>query len=169
MTEGSSPGQDPEGQPVEGAGRPAALPWAPEQLERLDVARELRIAVPRGDEEPAPGTPVWVVRVGDEVFVRSWHRRSTGWFGRAVARGRARVHVPGVEADVVVVDLTASPAPGGGASPPLEELLDDVDAAYRAKYGAGGGTAGMVTEEARATTLRLDRLPVRREATRPDA
>ena len=80
---------------------------------------------------------------GGQVYVRSWHRRDTGWFGQAVRSLRARVHVPGLEADVTVEDI-------GDAS---ADVTAGVDAAYRAKYGGGAGS--MVTAAAAATTLRL--------------
>jgi hypothetical protein len=51
-----------------------------------------------------------------------------------------------VEIDVVVEDAGEDPA----------ELRASVDAAYRAKYGRDGASAGgMVTDDAAATTLRL--------------
>ncbi|CAN5396011.1 DUF2255 family protein [soil metagenome] len=112
----------------------------------MDEATELEIAVRRADGTLHRQVPIWVVRVGEQVFVRSWYRRDTGWFGRAVASGRARIQVPGLESDVSVEDL-------GGAS---TDLLDEVDSAYRAKYGPGG-SGSMVSDDARATTLRLSR------------
>jgi hypothetical protein len=104
-------------------------------------------------------TTVWVVCVGQGVFVRSWHRRETGWFGRAVTTGRARIRAIGLETDVAVVDLGRT-GDRSGEEPQLQgELFDEVDSAYRTKYGAfGDATVGaMVSAHARVTTLRLDR------------
>ena len=78
----------------------------------------------------------------DEVYVRTWHRRDTGWFGRAVASGRARIGAEGLESDVLVEDI-------GG------DLRPAVDAAYLATYGRAGGADRMVDDAAAATTLRL--------------
>jgi hypothetical protein len=117
-------------------------PWSADALEHLGAAGELEIAVRRADGTVRPWTPIWVVRVDDQVYVRSWHRRDTGWFGDAVRSGRARIRVPGVEADVTVTDVGAGDSAG-------------VDAAYRAKY-SDAGSASMVTLSAAATTLRLD-------------
>ena len=83
----------------------SARPWSTEQLQFLDAAVELDIAVPRPDGALGRWTTVWVVCVGQGVFVRSWHRRDTGWFGRAATTGRARIRVTGLETDVAVVDL----------------------------------------------------------------
>jgi hypothetical protein len=121
--------------------------WTPEQLQRIDGSDELEIASRGGDGTLRPFVPIWVVRVDDQVYVRTWHRRATGWFGRVLDARRARVRVPGLEADVVVEDVGAGPG----------ELRSQVDAAYRAKYGRyGDGTVGqMVADEAVAATLRL--------------
>jgi hypothetical protein len=121
------------------------MSWTPEQLARVDAARELDVAVRRADGTLGPWTPVWVVQVGGGVYVRTWHRRDTGWFGRALSTRRARVRIPGVEVDVRIEDV------GVG----LSGLREDVDNAYRAKYG-GGSSANMVGDEAAAATLRFD-------------
>ena len=39
--------------------------WTTEQLERIDTADELEIAVRRDDGTLRPWLPLWVVRVGD--------------------------------------------------------------------------------------------------------
>ncbi len=121
--------------------------WTPEELRRIDGSDELEIASRRADGTLRHFVPIWVVRVDDQVFVRTWHRRTTGWFGRVLDTRRARVRVPGLEADVVVEDVGAGPG----------ELRSQVDAAYRAKYGRyGDGSVGpMVADEAVAATLRL--------------
>ena len=120
------------------------MSWTPEQLARIDAAREIEIAVRRADGTLRPWTPIWVVHVFGEVYVRTWYRRDTGWFGHALRRRRARVRIPGVEVDVRIEDVGVGPS----------GLRADVDAAYRDKYG-GGSTGNMVEDEAAATTLRL--------------
>jgi len=120
------------------------MTWSPEQLDRIGGARELEIAVCRTDDTLGPWKPIWVVRVAEEVYVRTWYRRSTGWFGHALRSHRARIRVTGVEADVRVEDVGVGPS----------GLRAAVDDAYRKKY-RGGSTSDMVGDEAAATTLRL--------------
>jgi hypothetical protein len=121
--------------------------WTPEQRQRIDGSDELEIASRRADGSLRPFVPIWVVSAEGLVYVRTWHRRPTGWFGHVLETGRARVRVPGLEADVVVEDVGAGPG----------ELRSQVDAAYQAKYGRYGVATinRMVTDEAAAATLRL--------------
>jgi len=119
-----------------------ASDWTVEQLKCIDAAQELEIASRSSDGKLRRWLPIWVVCVDGRVYVRTWYRRSTGWFGDAVETRAARIRVPGFEADVSVEDL-------GDRAP-----TDAVNHAYVAKYG-DGGTGGMTTAEAVAATLRL--------------
>ena len=102
--------------------------WTPEELRRIGAAHELQIASRRADGTLRGWVPIWVVSTGGQVYVRTWYRRDTGWFGHALRSQRARIRVPGLEADVTIVDI-------GDTS---TQVTTDVDAAYRAKYGPGG-------------------------------
>ena len=121
--------------------------WSPDELERIGRAEELQIAAKRADGTLRREVPIWVVRAGGQVYVRTWYRRGSGWFGHVVESRRARIRVPGLEADIAIEDIGAAEA----------ELRASVDAAYRAKYGRYGVTTvdHMVTDDAAATTLRL--------------
>jgi hypothetical protein len=130
--------------------------WSPDKLERIGSAEELQIAAKRADGTPCREVPIWVVRAGGQVYVRTWYRRDSGWFGHVVESRRARIRVPGLEADIAIEDIGDDEG----------ELRASVDAAYRAKYGRYGETTvePMVTDDAAATTLRL----VPQQGTRPD-
>ena len=121
--------------------------WTPEQLQQIDGSRELEIASKRPDGTLRQWLPIWVVCVGDQVYVRTWYRRTTGWFGHVVKTRQARVRVPRLEIDVVVEDI------GDGDG----DLRSAVDDAYQAKYAPhpGGSVGQMTTDSAAATTLRL--------------
>jgi len=119
--------------------------WSPHELQCIEKARELNIAVKNADGTLRRWTPIWVVCADDQVYVRTWYRRDTGWFGHALRSHRARIRVPGLEADVTVEDVGEGPA----------ELGESVDTAYRTKYGSSGSES-MVTASAAATTLRLN-------------
>ncbi|GAB3146957.1 hypothetical protein GCM10027258_39590 [Amycolatopsis stemonae] len=121
-------------------------PWSPTELDRFETALELEIAARRGDGSLRQAVPVWVVRVGPHVYVRTWFRRDSGWFGQVLRSRRARVRVEGLDAEVAVEDV-------GAAS------REAVDAAYRGKYGHFGAATveKMVNASASASTLRLIR------------
>jgi hypothetical protein len=121
------------------------MSWTPEQLALVDAARELDIAVCSVDGTLRSWTPIWVVHVGGDAYVRTLYRRETGWFDLAVSTRRARVRVPGVEVDVGVEDVGVGPL----------GLREDVHEAYRIKYG-GGSTGNMGNRRSRS-----DNAPVR--------
>ncbi|ACY23728.1 Uncharacterized conserved protein UCP028498 [Gordonia bronchialis DSM 43247] len=119
--------------------------WSDDLLAAVDGATEVQIATPRRDGTASAFVPIWAVTADGEVYVRTWYRRDTGWYGRAVRSGRARLRLNGTDLDVRVDDV-------GGDT----ETLAAVDGAYTAKYGHGSGSVGrMVSDEAAATTLRL--------------
>ncbi|CAN5655991.1 hypothetical protein BH09ACT8_BH09ACT8_14240 [soil metagenome] len=91
--------------------------------------------------------PIWVVCVDDGVYVRTWYRRESGWFGQVLQARQACIRVPGVLADASVTDIAAGST----------ELRRCVDDAYRAKYRRGG-VRQMVSDSAAATALLLQPL-----------
>ena len=46
--------------------------WTAEELDRIGRAEELEIAPRRRDGLLHRPLPIWVVRVGDGLFIRSW-------------------------------------------------------------------------------------------------
>ncbi|WP_213000889.1 DUF2255 family protein [Winogradskya consettensis] len=120
------------------------MTWTADEVGLIGAAGELEIAVRRTDGSLRRWVPIWVVVVGPQVYVRSWYRRDTGWFGQVLRTSRAAIRVPGLQADVAVSDVGVS-------------MRAEVDAAYTSKYGPAGAES-MVTDAAAATTLRLSRV-----------
>jgi hypothetical protein len=118
--------------------------WTADELAKIGKATELRIASRRSDGSLRPYVTIWVVRSGDDVYVRSAYGHENGWFQRALTSGEGRIRAGGVERDVafeepgVVVDA-------------------DLTAAYHAKYDRYGPTivGTVVSPEAARSTLRL--------------
>jgi hypothetical protein len=118
--------------------------WTSEELNRIEAAEKLDIAPLRRDGTPRKPVTIWVVRVDDALYVRSYHGRNGSWYRAARSRGEGRVDAGGVEKDVVFV---AETDPG---------INERADAAYRAKYGRYPQyVAPMLTPEGRATTIQL--------------
>ena len=88
---------------------------------------------------------IWVVRLGADLYVRSYKGSGGSWFRAAQARHEGRVRPGGVEKDVTFVEETDS------------GINDQIDAAYRTKYHRYRThyVDPMVGAEARATTLKL--------------
>jgi hypothetical protein len=119
--------------------------WTKDELNKIGTADELRIASLRSDGTLRNPVPIWVVRLGDDLYVRSYKGRTSGWFRGAQDRHEGQIRAGGVEKDVTFVDETDS------------GINDQIDAAYRTKYRRYGASYvdPMVAPEARAATIRL--------------
>jgi hypothetical protein len=118
--------------------------WTRDQLERIGRAEEVQIESVRRDGTLGKRVTVWVVRHGDDLYIRSVRGRKAIWFRGTQERHEGRIRAGGVQQDVTFVDA-------GG------DVDDDVDAAYRAKYRryAGSILNSVLTPEARSTTIAL--------------
>jgi len=118
--------------------------WTADELDGISDAQELEIAPRRRDGSLDPPLPIWVVRVRDDLYVRSWRGSAGHWFRAAQRTHEAHVSAGGVDADVTLLDAEE------------EATNDAVDAAYRAKYGRYSSyVEPMIAPQARATTLKL--------------
>ena len=61
---------------------------------------ELQIASRRTDGTLRSFVTIWVVRSGDDIYVRSAYGTENPWYRRALASGRGRIKAGGVERDV---------------------------------------------------------------------
>ncbi len=118
--------------------------WTQEELDRIDDATELQLTSVRENGSLRPYVTMWVVRVGDDLYVRSAGGPERPWYRRARASGVGCVRAGGVERDVTFAEATA------GADP-------EIDDAYHAKYDRYGATiVGHVTgPDAQPLTIRL--------------
>ena len=112
---------------------------------KIGTAEELEIAPLRRDGTLRKPVTIWVVRLGDDLYIRSYKGRGSSWFRAAQVRHEGRIRAGGVEKDVTFVEETD---PG---------MHDQIDAAYRTKYRRYGARYidPMVAPEARAATIRL--------------
>jgi hypothetical protein len=117
--------------------------WTAGELARIGAADELRIAPRRANGTLRRPLPIWVVRVGDELFVRSWRGDDGSWYRAAQTSAEGHISAGGVERDVAY-------------DPAGEEVNDAIDDAYRQKYGRHTGyVEPMIAPQARGTTHRL--------------
>lgn len=118
--------------------------WTNDELTTIGGAEELRLASVRPDGTLRPYVTMWVVRVGDDLYVRSAYGPTNPWFRRAKASGAGRIRAGGLERDVTFAE----------AAPDIHAAID---AAYHAKYDRYGprivGT--VVGPDVTAVTIRL--------------
>jgi hypothetical protein len=117
--------------------------WSNEELEQIGDAEELRLASVREDGTLRQPVIMWVVRDGDDIYVRSVNGRGSSWFRGAQTRHQAHISAGRIAKDVDLVETDAA--------------NDAVDAAYDAKYGRRYPTIvpSIVGANARAATLKL--------------
>jgi hypothetical protein len=111
---------------------------------RDQAAEELEIASVRHDGTLRNPVTIWVVRHGDDVYVRSVYGRTSTWFRGTQDRREGHIHAGAVEKDVFFVE-------------PVDDVNHAIDAAYRTKYNrySASYVDPMVSPEARASTIKL--------------
>ena len=119
--------------------------WTSDELTRIGAADELEIASLRDDGTLRKPVTIWVVRLGDDLYVRSVRGRGSAWFRSTQVRHAGQIRSGGVEKDVTFVEET-DPA-----------INDQVDAALRTKYRRYDAryVDPMLTPEARVATIKL--------------
>ena len=119
--------------------------WTSDELTKTERAEELRIASLRRDGTLRKPVIIWVVRLGDDLYVRSVNGRTSAWFRGVQARHEGHIQAGGVDKDVAFVE---EPAP---------DIDDQIDAAYRTKYRryAASIISTIVSSEARSATIKL--------------
>jgi hypothetical protein len=117
--------------------------WTQKELDAIDAAQELTLASARGDGTLRRPVTMWVVRIGEDVYVRSVNGRGSAWFRGAQTRREARIRAGGIAKDVSLVET--------------DEAGEQIDAAYQTKYGRRYPTIvpSIVAPQARVATLKL--------------
>jgi hypothetical protein len=120
--------------------------WTSDELTKIGEAEELRLASLRSDGTLRNPVIVWVVRTGDDLYVRSMNGRSAAWFRGTETRHEGRVWAGGLEKDVTFVPVN-----------PDDEVNDQIDEGYRSKYGAYAASIinHMLTPDVKAATIQL--------------
>ncbi len=118
--------------------------WTSDELNKIGKAEELRIASLKDDGTLRKPVTIWVVRLGDDLYVRSAYGHASAWFRGTQVRHEGRVWAGGVEKDVTFVDVGP-------------DLNDQIDAAYRSKYRRYAPSIfnPIVSPEAQAATIKL--------------
>jgi hypothetical protein len=119
--------------------------WTSDELSKIGTAEELQIASLRRDGTLRKPVTIWVVRHGDDLYVRSVNGRTAAWFRGTQARREGHIRAGGVDKDVTFIE-EADPT-----------INDQLDAAYRTKYRryAANIISSIVSPNARSATIKL--------------
>jgi len=119
--------------------------WKTEELKRIEKADELNLSSLRKDGTYRNRVIMWVVRVGEDLYVRAVKGRTGPWFRGVQTCHEGRIRSGGVEKDVSFVEVPDSPHHAA------------IDAAYRAKYShyPKSYTDSCLMPEAQAATIKL--------------
>jgi hypothetical protein len=63
--------------------------WTPDEIAWVEAAQELEIAPVRRDGTLRRPVPIWVVRAGDDLYVRAAYGEGSGWHRVVRASRRA--------------------------------------------------------------------------------
>lgn len=117
--------------------------WQPETARSLSAPQEVELATRRRDGSVRNPRIIWIVAVGERVFVRSTNGRGAAWFTWAIATGSGQLTAAGVTVDVTFTEAA-------------DEDLPAVDRAYRDKYGSFASIVDHLEEAGpRAATLEV--------------
>ena len=119
--------------------------WTSDELNKIGKAEELEIASLRGDGSLRKPVTIWVVRLGDDLYVRSVNGRTSAWFRGVQTRHEGHIRAGGVDKDVTFMEE------------PDPNINEQIDAAYRTKYRryAASIISHITSPEARSATIKL--------------
>src|SRR5437899_12906755 len=118
--------------------------WTSDELNKIGTAEELAIASLRRDGTLRNPVTIWVIRHGDDLYVRSVNGRTAAWFRGTQVCHEGHIQAGGVDKDVTFVDAD-------------HDIDDELDAAYRTKYRryAASIINHIVSPQARSAVIKL--------------
>ena len=118
--------------------------WTSDELVKIGTADELQVSSLRRDGTSRRPRTIWVVRHGDDLYVRSVNGRTSAWFRGVQDRHEGDIRAGGVDMDVPFVEVG-------------NDMDDELDAVYRNKYHryAQSIIDHIMSPDARSATLKL--------------
>jgi hypothetical protein len=117
--------------------------WTTDELSTVGGTDELELQSRRADGSLRDPVTIWVVRHGDDLYVRPVRGRE-GWFRGTRSQHEGHISSGGVDRDVSFAEAEPS-------------LGDTIDGEYRAKYRSYPAqfVDNVVTDQARSATIKL--------------
>jgi hypothetical protein len=122
------------------------MTWTGDELNKIGKAEELELVSLRSDGTARKARTIWVVRVGDNLYVRSVNGRGSDWFRGVLTRHEGQIQAGGVHKQVIFVEVNTE-----------DKLHSEIDDAYRTKYRRYSASIvnTTLTPAARSATIRL--------------
>ncbi|QDU56613.1 DUF2255 family protein [Aeoliella mucimassa] len=117
--------------------------WPPKIIDAIAEKDDLHIA-PFRDDGKTHGTLTWIwsVRVDDDLYVRGYNGPQSRWYQAAIRQKAGKITAAGSSYDVAFE----------GVDGPIN---DRIDQAYQAKYSGSPYLGSMISDRARAATVRV--------------
>ncbi|WP_339183513.1 DUF2255 family protein [Oceanobacillus sp. FSL W7-1293] len=119
--------------------------WTQEQLETFSTADDMYIS-PFYSDGKTPGTPTWIwsVVADNNLYVRAYNGQRSRWYQSAVEQKAGKIKLAGQEYDVTFEPMDNNPA-----------LTEEIDEAYRKKYGSSMYLSPMLEEGPVSATVKI--------------
>lgn len=118
--------------------------WGDEQMEQFSQADDLRIS-PFYSDGKTYGTPTWIwsVVVDKKLYVRAWNGQKSRWYRSAMQQKAGRMHLAGSNFEISFKPITD------------DQLIKQIDQAYRIKYADSAYLAPMLQAGPQSSTLNI--------------
>ncbi|MFD1385829.1 DUF2255 family protein [Oceanobacillus oncorhynchi subsp. oncorhynchi] len=119
--------------------------WTQEQLETFSTADDMYIS-PFYSDGKTSGTPTWIwsVVADNNLYVRAYNGQRSRWYQSAVEQKAGKIKLAGQEYDVTFEPMDNNPA-----------LTEEIDEAYRKKYGSSMYLSPMLKEGPVSATVKI--------------
>src|SRR5947209_10900216 len=117
--------------------------WSRDELRKIAEADDLHIS-PLREDGVTYGTPTWIWSVAVDValYVRGYNGQKSRWYQAAVRQKGGRVIAAGMTKEVTFEAVSGL-------------INDQIDGAYRTKYGGSPYLSPMIGASARSATVKV--------------
>jgi hypothetical protein len=117
--------------------------WPTEELRKIAESDDLHIS-PLREDGVTYGTPTWIwsVALDNALYVRAYNGQNSRWYHAAMHQKAGRITAAGMTKEVTF-------------EPVQRAINDQIDDAYRVKYGRSEYLESMIGARARAATIKI--------------